>query len=274
MKSKERLCSICRTAPAIIKTESCRLDETDEYEQWLTIDCLEDETAFLSLQSRIDAMREELNIAKNKKDWGGNFRIFNKELIYPCKPCQETQERQHYVKTVLPKHLMEAGVDSLYFNACLDDCSPQIKEYQNKSLFLYGPTGIGKTHVIIALLRQDIEDKKHATFITSLDLLRKIKTSFNQTSGQTEQQIIDYYATIPNLYLDDISAEKATDWALTILYSIIDIRYRKMLRTVFTSNIPFQELSVLLGDRIVSRIIGLCGQPVKLNGKDRRLPDK
>lgn len=275
MKNKERLCRICRTQPAIIAIEPCRLDETDEHGQWLTADIQldYDEEAFTKLQFRIDEMREKLEIARNKKDWDGNFRIFTNTIIHPCKTCQDDQEKQFYQKTILPKHLAEAGVDKLYLSAHLSDCDSWVKKYTNKSLFLHGPTGAGKTHVAIALLRHDIENKKHVTFITVLDLLRKIKASFSQTTnGQTEQQIIDYYSTVPNLYLDDISAEKLTDWALALVLGIIDTRYKKMLRTIFTGNMDIHELSMILGDRIVSRILGICGTPVKLNGRDRRLP--
>lgn len=275
MRIKERLCNICGTHPAIIEIEPCRLDETDEHEQWLTADMnLDyDEVAFAALQATIDKMREKLEIARNKSNWEGNFRIFTKTTIYPCIACQEDQKKQHYLKTILPKHLAEAGVKKIYLSAELNNCGSWLKEYTDKSLFLHGAVGIGKTYAAVALLRYDIEHTKHAVFVSIFDLLQKIKASFSQTAGQTEQQIIEYYSTIPNLYLDDLSAEKPTDWGLTILCSVLDARYSNQLRTIITSNADIPDLQHILGDRLISRIIGICGSSKKLTGKDRRLPD-
>ena len=267
-------CSVCNNHPATVKVIPVRLDETDEYEQWLTIDCLEDETTFVSLQSRIDAMREELNIIRNRKDWGGNFRIFTKETIHPCPRCQKEQDAYYHAKVIIPQRLVEAGVKREYLSANLDDCGKWAEKYIGKSLFLYGASGTGKTHTIIALLRHDVANNKAVAFITVFDLLHKIKASFSQTDGQTEQRLITYYSNVQNLYLDDVGVERLTEWSLPILYSIIDSRYSNQRRTIITSNMDTPDLHEIVGDRIVSRIIGLCGQPIKLNGKDRRLPDK
>ena len=268
MKNKVK-CPVCNNHPATVKVIPVRLDETDEYEQWLTIDCLEDETAFLNLQSRIDAMREELDIVRNRKDWGGNFRIFTKETILPCPRCQKEQDAYYLAKVIIPQRLIEAGIKREYLSANLDDCGKWAEKYIDKSLFLYGVPGVGKTHIIIALLRHDVANNKPVAFTTVFDLLQKIKASFSQ-----EAQIIEYYSNIQNLYVDDIGMERLTDWALPIILNIIDNRCGNQLRTIFTSNKSISELRETLGDRIVSRIIGICKEPIELTGRDRRLPDK
>ena len=268
-------CPVCNTRPATVEVTPARLDETNEYDQWLTIDDIDaDEDTFIALRDTIDEMREQLNIAKNKKDWDGNHRIFTKETILPCPCCQKEQDIYYYTKIIIPQRLIEAGVKREYLSACLDDCGKWLSEYTNKSLFLYGGAGTGKTHAMIALLRHDITNNKSVAFITVFDLLHKIKASFSQINGQTEQQLIAYYSTIQNLYLDDVGVERLTDWSLPILYSVIDSRYSNQLRTIITSNMDIQVLYEIVGDRIVSRIAGLCGCSVKLNGKDRRLKDK
>ena len=73
-----------------------------------------------------------------------------------------------------------------------------------------------------------------------------------------------------HLALDDIGSEKATDWALQMLYLLIDRRYSQMLKTIITSNLTLDQIADRLDDRISSRIAGMC-KIVSIKGKDRRL---
>jgi len=77
--------------------------------------------------------------------------------------------------------------------------------------------------------------------------------------------------------LDDIGAERCTDWARETLATLIEDRYTRELFTVFTSNYSPSRLAVrlghddpILGQRIDSRIVESCVQ-VGLDGPDRRL---
>ena len=57
------------------------------------------------------------------------------------------------------------------------------------------------------------------------------------------------------LFLDDLGSSKITDWALDTLFYILDTRYNEMLPTIVASNLlPGDELTALIGDRIVSRL--------------------
>ncbi len=69
--------------------------------------------------------------------------------------------------------------------------------------------------------------------------------------------------------LDDIGAEKATDWVAERLYSIIDTRYRTERATILTSNCTEKQLQDQLGGRIVSRIFEMTEQ-VPVLGPDYR----
>ena len=73
------------------------------------------------------------------------------------------------------------------------------------------------------------------------------------------------------LFLDDLGAENATDFVRDTLYLIINRRYEGKLPVIITSNLDLGELSDSVGDRIASRIAGMCDM-VELEGGDRRLP--
>ena len=82
-----------------------------------------------------------------------------------------------------------------------------------------------------------------------------------------EEKIMDFKGL---LFIDDIGAEKMTEWVAETFYLILNYRYNEMLPTIFTSNLSPSELAERIGDRIVSRIIG-SSDVIKLDGEDRRL---
>lgn len=73
------------------------------------------------------------------------------------------------------------------------------------------------------------------------------------------------------LILDDIGAEKASEWTAERLYTIIDHRYANCLPLIVTSNIPPAKLADQTGERVASRLAEMC-QVVAMTGTDRRRP--
>jgi len=143
-------------------------------------------------------------------------------------------------------------------------------------LFIYGPAGTGKTHLAVSLLVNDICNipmsrnfNEVVAFTSMINLLSRIRQTFSKSSFESERDIVEAYQQVENLYLDDIGVEQATDWALTLVYQIIDYRWANEKRTVFTSNFDLPALAEKLDTRISSRIGGMC-EVIELSGKDRR----
>ena len=63
------------------------------------------------------------------------------------------------------------------------------------------------------------------------------------------------------LHLDDLGAERATDWVLEQLYSIVNARYEEERSLVITTNLDPEQLAEQIGPRTVSRISEICGDP-------------
>jgi DNA replication protein DnaC len=70
--------------------------------------------------------------------------------------------------------------------------------------------------------------------------------------------------------MDDLGVEKTSEWSMQTLYTITDWRYRELRQTLVTSNLTLDEIAGKVGDRIASRIAGMC-KVVELKGKDRRI---
>jgi DNA replication protein DnaC len=69
--------------------------------------------------------------------------------------------------------------------------------------------------------------------------------------------MVDSFAQVDWLFLDDLGAEKATSWAITTLFLIIDRRIREMLPTVVTTNLTPEQIEEQLGPRVASRLSGM-----------------
>lgn len=73
------------------------------------------------------------------------------------------------------------------------------------------------------------------------------------------------------LAIDDLGAEKASEWTQERFYSIIDHRYANCLPLIVTSNLPASKLAAQTGERAASRLAEMC-TVVPLTGADRRKP--
>ena len=126
-------------------------------------------------------------------------------------------------------------------------------DFQKENLFIFGPTGAGKTHLAVALSRE----VKSARLYKMFRILRDIRA----TEGAAEElAIINSLTKRPLLILDDLGSEKGTEYAWTVLYEIIDGRYMNLINgLVVTSNLSLDRLAEKLGDdRIPSRLAEIC----------------
>lgn len=76
------------------------------------------------------------------------------------------------------------------------------------------------------------------------------------------------------LALDDLGAERPTEWAIETLTRLIDTRVAEGLPTIVTSNYRIGQIRDLwggmAGKRVASRLAGAC-RPIEVKGQDRRL---
>ncbi len=79
-------------------------------------------------------------------------------------------------------------------------------------------------------------------------------------------------SSVDLLHLDDLGAEKRTEWVLEQLYAIVNERWQDEHSIVVTTNIvDLDELREEIGRRTVSRLVEICGDPIPLMGPDLRL---
>ena len=136
-----------------------------------------------------------------------------------------------------------------------------------RGVYLQGDVGRGKTHLACAIFNNYVGQGR-LRFIVVDDLIRKIKASFSEGVEFNIASVME----ADLLVLDDLGAEKTTDFVEGELYNIINFRYTNKLPTIITSNIPWNDLQnkyEMNGRRIASRISEMCGS-FNLNGQDYR----
>jgi DNA replication protein DnaC len=198
------------------------------------------------------------------------------------------KERNDFIKAFLSRAdviLKENGAPSMFLKTLVSEPHPYIKKYaaMKKGLYICGDRGTGKTHMAVALMREHLNNitvldrggelriniRNVPVFVSVPELLLEIRSSYSDGKS-SEKLIIDKYTDRDFMVMDDLGIEKTTEWAMQILYIIIDRRYREDRRTVFTSNLTLDEIADKLDDRIASRIAGMC-VVVPFKGKDRRV---
>lgn len=153
------------------------------------------------------------------------------------------------------------------YNACQNFCNKFHPHRQG--IRMMGSYGCGKTHLAAAVLNQMISQGISGMFVVVPDLLAKIRQSFD-THDESAKQVIEAARNVGVLILDDLGAEKPSDWVREQLYLLINARYEAELPVIITTNCDTKELVSKLQQRIVSRIIETT-DPVMIKAADYRL---
>ena len=146
-----------------------------------------------------------------------------------------------------------------------------------RGLLLYGPHGVGKTHLAIGILKACIRAKgARAFFFETRELLRLVRDTYNRSVEETEMEVLAPLLGADLLVLDDLGAERTSEWVQETLGLVVNTRYNAKRPTIFTSNLVDtpdntdpRSFTFQLGARTRSRLIEMCDW-VEIQGADVR----
>ena len=211
------------------------------------------------------------------------------EVPYTCKNCSDTGYKGGFVCECRKELLKQLAKEELASVSTSDKCrfdnfdinyypqpidpvlgiSPQkrmseILEYckcyaedfdtESESLYMHGATGLGKTHLSLAIANVVAENGYRVIYDTAQNLLSSLereKFSYSNT-GERENEILD----CDLLIIDDLGSEFSTQFTTAAVYNIVNTRINRSKPVIISTNLTSSELEAKYSQRITSRIIG------------------
>ena len=117
-----------------------------------------------------------------------------------------------------------------------------------------------------------IEAGRSVAIYSVPQLLADIKATYEDGAGSSYLELFRRLSRVDLLHLDDLGAEKRTEWVLEQLYAIVNERWQDQRSIVVTTNLKDrEELRQQLGERTVSRLSEMCAT-IPIMGPDLRTP--
>jgi DNA replication protein DnaC len=214
---------------------------------------------------------------------GSGWILGDDDLAYQCECLEPRLARAHGagINSVIPARYRGvsfdrppiSGIDSVVVNAIRDfvqDLDRSLAE--GRGVWLMGDTGTGKTSLAMLVSKELLSRGRTAAIYSLPKLLGRIRSTYDSDPG--DESYADFFerlCEVDMLHLEDLGTEKRTEWVLEQLYALINERYERQKSVMVTTNFDQAELEEQLGDRIVSRLVEICGDPLPLYGTDHRM---
>jgi len=211
------------------------------------------------------------------------------EGVVRCECIKGTRTERLLLKANIPRRYEHCELDNFenpFRNTSTDiarvGAEGFVAEYPIRfGLLFMGPQGIGKTHLAVGIIKKLILQKSvPCLFCTFPELLKEIQDSWNPVSQSSEMTLLEPVLNTEVLVLDELGAQKPSDWVRDQVAYVLNYRYNENKVTIVTTNFQDYEseegkavrpdsLTQRIGPRIRSRLFEMC-RTVKMDGKDFR----
>jgi len=203
-----------------------------------------------------------------------------------CYASQDVERRlknslipSRYQRVELSNFSLYSGIDGTLEEAQLtaEKFAKAYPDQKDPGLLFQGPSGVGKTHLAVAVLRKLVTScGVTGRFVDYRDLLRSIQNSYNPVSETSELEILHPVLHADILLLDELGTRRPTDWVRDTVTQILNDRYKRERVTLITTNYEDDDadasiptLAERIGPYARSRLYEMC-RKVPMHGKDFR----
>lgn len=186
---------------------------------------------------------------------------------------QKDRERRLHIESLRDGGIKDRSLTGCTFSAAkitpeLQKCQRYVNAWDemeagNNGLLLWGNTGNGKTYAA-ACIANALIDRGIPAMVTSIPRILN--------AGWDKQTIIEQMHKYPLVVLDDLSAERDSDYSREIVYLVIDERYKAKKPLIVTTNLELEALckpKTVDQQRIYDRVLEMC-VPVAFCGESLR----
>ena len=204
--------------------------------------------------------------------------VFGRSLGAECPACEREKVIKFMVdRSGLSKRYLSATFESYQATtneqrialAAARDFTAKVLDGDDGHLLMLGMPGTGKTHLGCAIALAAMNGGKRAWYATARDVIREIRSTWNRSSEKTEVQIVNGFAEVPLLVLDEIGGQVGSDAEIASLFDVLDGRYANQLPSVVISNLGMEDLKAHLGARLIDRLRH-HGKVITMTGESHR----
>lgn len=139
------------------------------------------------------------------------------------------------------------------------------------SILMFGETGLGKTHLSLAIASSVLEKGFSVVYDSIINILRTIEKEHFSREHSTE--LTDIILNADLLIIDDLGTEYESPFYNSTVYNIINTRINANLPTIISTNLGFEGIKKRYESRVVSRITTLY-QCLEFKGEDVRMQQR
>lgn len=153
--------------------------------------------------------------------------------------------------------------------ACIEFAELVASGKETDNLLLSGGVGLGKTFLCSAIANRCLQARKTVVYLTFPDLVDLIRRrKFEEADSEVDSE--NWLNGADLVILDDLGAEKVTEFVIQELFVLINHRVNRRLPFVISTNLSLKDLEGTYTSRIYSRIVG-TSRILRLQGEDLRL---
>jgi DNA replication protein DnaC len=197
-----------------------------------------------------------------------------------CRPRRIARRKAQKLAGVIPRRYQGVSFDRAPITQMDPHVVRAVRRYierfeeqlaTGRGLWFTGPVGTGKTTLAMLVSAEALRAGWSVAIYSLPRLLGMLRESFDDSSEASLTQLLDRLAAVDLLHIDDVGAEQTSPWVLEQLYTIVNTRYEDGKSILVTTNLDNRQLREQIGDRTVSRLVEMCGDPLPLMGADKRM---